>query len=250
MPRGGRLTIETENIRVDGPLAMIHRDMPPGDYVLLAVSDTGSGMDLDTQKRIFEPFFTTKPQGQGTGLGLATVYGIVKQSEGFIWVYSEPDRGSNFKIYLPRAQEVSEAEAENIHPHTPRGTETILVVEDEEGVRELTSEFLSISGYRVLVARNGAEALQVCRDFDGPIHVMVTDVVMPGLSGRDLAEQAARIRPSMRILFVSGYSDDAIAHQGVIEPNSSFLEKPFTHSALTARIREILDEPGVVRSSV
>jgi len=241
MPRGGKLTIETDNVRVEPGRSAIHPDMLPGDYVVLAVSDTGVGMDSETQKRVFEPFFTTKPQGHGTGLGLATVYGIVKQSGGYIWLYSEAGRGSNFKIYLPQVDGPAAAPEQVSAKRWPAGSETILVVEDDDNVRELTAEFLSACGYQVLEASQANRALEICREFTGPIHVLVTDIVMPGMSGPDLAQAAAKFRPQTRVLFVSGYSDDAVAHHGLIDSNAAFLEKPFTHSALAERIRSILD---------
>ncbi len=242
MPRGGKLSIETDNVHVDSSRAVIHPDMPPGDYVLLAVSDTGVGMDAETQRRIFEPFFTTKPQGQGTGLGLATVYGIVKQSGGYIWVYSDPGRGSNFKIYLPQVSEEKTKEAQVVRQQWARGSGTVLVVEDEEGVRELASEFLAASGYNVLVARDAAEALCLSQSHNAPIHVLMTDIVMPGMSGPDLAQKVLAQRPETRVLFVSGYSDDAIAHHGLLDSSAAFLEKPFNHATLAERVRLLIDQ--------
>ena len=213
----------------------------PGRYVMLAVSDTGEGMDAQTQARIFEPFFTTKEQGKGTGLGLSTVYGIVKQSGGNIWVYSEVGWGTTFKIYLPRIdQDVDQVEPHDAQAILPQGTETVLLVEDEGMVREAAREILELNGYRVLEASSSKEALAFCQTHQEPIDLMITDVVMPQMGGRELAEELKAIRPHMKVLYMSGYTDDAIAHHGVLEPGTAFLEKPFTARALAHKVREVL----------
>ena len=209
---------------------------------MLAMSDTGAGMDAETQAHIFEPFFTTKEEG--TGLGLSTVYGIVKQSGGYIWVYSEPGQGTTFKIYLPQVEEAVEPLKPSAAPtRPPQGSETVLVVEDDEGVRTLAREFLEMDGYTALEARHGEEALQVCEQHEGPIHLMVTDVVMPGMSGRELAERLAPLHPEMKVLYMSGYTDNAIVRHCVLEPGTAFLQKPFTTGALACQARQVLDAP-------
>jgi PAS domain S-box-containing protein len=244
MPRGGKLTIETANVNLDEDYARRHVGVTPGAYVMLAVSDTGSGMDPETQSRIFEPFFTTKTHGGGTGLGLATVYGIVKQSGGHIWVYSEPGRGSTFKIYFPRVEEAAdELKPRSAFAQPTQGSETILLVEDEEIVREVAERILVYQGYKVLVARDANDALRLCETHEGPIHLMVTDVVMPQMSGRALAEQVVHLRPETKVLYVSGYTDNAIVHHGVLEEGTAFLGKPFTPDALAKKVREVLDSP-------
>ena len=214
---------------------------------MLAVSDNGCGMDAETQAHIFEPFFTTKEVGKGTGLGLATVYGIVKQSEGTIWQYSEVGRGTAFKIYLPRAEApMKEVEVEADDRESFQGTETVLLVEDEEVVREMATEILRDSGYHVLEAKHGHEAMKLGRQHSGTIHLMLTDVVMPQMSGRELAEQLTPLRRDMKVLYMSGYTDDAIVHHGVLEEGTAFIGKPFTPSALARKVREILDAAAVV----
>jgi two-component system, cell cycle sensor histidine kinase and response regulator CckA len=241
MPRGGQLTIETANVEFDNSYKPSPAILAPGPYVMLAVSDTGCGMDPETQAHIFEPFFTTKEKGKGTGLGLATVYGIVKQSGGYIWVYSEPDRGTSFKVYLPRVEETedvkdSPAEIENL----PRGSETILLVEDEKGVRELAREYLERNGYSVLEAGDGQAALDIAHKHSGSIHLLMTDVIMPGLSGRELAEKMAALRPGLKVIYMSGYTDQSIVHHGILEPDTILLQKPFTWNALACKLRETL----------
>ena len=241
MPNGGVLTIESKNVELDEHYARQHQGVSPGSYVMLAVSDTGMGMTEDVSRHLFEPFFTTKPPGKGTGLGLATCYGIVKQNGGHIWVYSEYGRGSTFKIFLPRTGEAAQMEAAPDTAHDSlSGHETILVVEDEPLVRAVSVESLQMLGYHVLEAANGDEALQVARNFSGTIDLVVSDVVMPSMSGPTLVQHLRRERPHVKVLFVSGYTDDAIVRQGVLEPGVEFLQKPFPLAALARRIREIL----------
>jgi CheY-like chemotaxis protein len=243
MPSGGRLTIETANTELDGTSGT-HPTIPEaGRYVMLAVTDTGVGMDAEIQRRLFEPFFTTKEQGRGTGLGLATVYGIVKQSGGHLSVYSEQGRGATFKVYLARVDEPVATLLPVDGGETPRGSETILLVEDEEGVRDLAREILEASGYRVLVARHPAEALPIAASHDETIHLMVTDVVMPTMSGPELAEQIKGVRPDLRVLYMSGYADNAIVQHGVLEAGLAFLQKPFTPDALVRKVRDALAMP-------
>jgi two-component system, cell cycle sensor histidine kinase and response regulator CckA len=242
MPDGGKLTLETENTELDDAYARDHDPLQPGRYVMLAVSDTGTGMSSETQAHIFEPFFTTKKVGKGTGLGLSMVYGIVKQSGGYIWVYSEPGQGTTFKIYLPRVDQPAEAVGAEKRPAgIQRGTETILLVEDDTQLRQLTSSVLSHCGYKVLSAASSEEGLVLCRENHRDIHLLVTDVVMPGMNGRQLAEQVALISPRTRVLYISGYTSNAIVHYGVLDPGLWFLPKPFSLSALVAKVREVLD---------
>jgi PAS domain S-box-containing protein len=247
MPKGGKLTIETSNVNLSEEFADLNASVPAGQYIMLAVSDSGSGMDAETQARIFEPFFTTKDVGKGTGLGLATVYGIVKQSEGSISVYSEVGRGTTFKVYLPCvAGRVCEVEEIVDTLELLRGVETVLLVEDEEVVREMTAEILRESGYHVLEAQHASDALVLAAQYDAEIHLMLTDVVMPQVSGRELADQLAPLRPDMKVLYMSGYTDDAIVRHGVLEEGTAFISKPFTIDALACKLREILDAPVTV----
>jgi two-component system, cell cycle sensor histidine kinase and response regulator CckA len=242
MPQGGKVTLETSNVTLDGLYARDHQSVEPGRYVMLAVSDTGEGMSAETQARIFEPFYTTKDVGKGTGLGLSMVYGIVKQSGGFIWVYSEPNRGTTFKIYFPRIDQPAELlPAEKHVDKVQRGTETILLVEDDEQLRQLSSSVLAHCGYNVLVASTPEQGLAVCKANSKDIGLLVTDVVMPRMNGRQLAEQILKLHPTMKVLYVSGYTNNAIVHYGVLDPGLWFLPKPFTLSALVARVREVLD---------
>jgi two-component system cell cycle sensor histidine kinase/response regulator CckA len=243
MPHGGKLTIETANVIHDEEYAREHVSVKPGLYVLLAVSDTGLGMDKETQSHLFEPFFTTKEEGKGSGLGLSTAYGIVKQSGGNIWPYSEPGKGTTFKIYLPRVEKSIKRYRPKAAAVTmaPGGTETILLVEDEDSVRAMVSKVLRSKGYTVLEASQGQEALQVSEHHEGPLQLMVTDVVMPHMSGRELAEKLASFRPAMGVLYMSGYPDKAIIHHGVLEAGTAFLQKPFTLNALEWKVREVLD---------
>jgi PAS domain S-box-containing protein len=242
MPQGGMLTVGTANVVLDDDYANQHVDVKPGQYVMLAVSDTGIGMDDHTRSHIFEPFFTTKVKGKGTGMGLSTVYGIVKQSGGYIWVYSEPNQGSTFKIYLPRIDDPIETQdAANLAEELPAGVETVLLVEDEEAVRSLVCKVLRASGYTVLESLNPADALRIAREHPNPIHLLLTDVVMPQMSGREVANQVIVLRPSTKVLFISGYTDDAIVHHGVLDPKTAFLHKPFSPDALARKVREVLD---------
>jgi PAS domain S-box-containing protein len=242
MPHGGKLTVETANVVLGESYAANHVTAKPGPHIMLAVSDTGVGMDAEIQKHIFEPFFTTKEVGKGTGLGLSTVYGIVKQSEGNIWVYSEPGMGTTFKIYLPRVDKPAEAiEPKPVEATIPGGNETILLVEDEPSVRLLVRTTLESNGYQVLEATNGAEALLIGEQHQGRIHFLLTDLVMPGISGRVLAEQLAPRRPELKVLFLSGYTDDVVVRHGALDANMAFLQKPFTPDALARKVREVMD---------
>ncbi len=244
MQDGGTLTLETENVEIEASVQTAEQSIvAPGPYVLLRVGDTGTGMDTETKHHLFEPFFTTKERGRGTGLGLATVYGIVKQSGGFIWVDSEPGKGSLFRIYLPaqeRAARPAEA-AERPAAQPAPGTETILLVEDEEAVRAVTRESLRRHGYSVLDAPSAEAALEVSGSFGGRIELLLTDVVMPGMSGRALADRLATHRPDTKVLYMSGYTDDAIVQHGVLEPGLHYLQKPFTPDILATRVRQVLD---------
>jgi CheY-like chemotaxis protein len=243
MPSGGELTIETQNVDFTEDYVRQHANVKPGPYVMLAVSDTGVGMDALTQARIFEPFFTTKEAGKGTGLGLSTVYGIVQQAGGAIWVYSELGRGTTFKLYLPRV-------GGDPRPHQPsaaaaekeRGTETILLTEDDEMVRALASTVLSSYGYRVLESANGTEAISICERHAEAIHLLITDVVMPGMSGRALVDRLAKLRPEIKALYMSGYTDRAIVHQQVLDEKTPFIQKPFAPQAFAKKVREVLDQ--------
>jgi two-component system, cell cycle sensor histidine kinase and response regulator CckA len=243
MPEGGQLTIETSNVDLDEEYAKSHQSVKPGRHVMLAISDSGQGMDQETREHIFEPFFSTKGE-QGTGLGLSTVYGIVKQHGGNIWVYSEPGKGTTFKIYLPVA-DPSKAE-EKARPEAAQdlnGFETVLIVEDNDQVRRLAKSVLSRKGYRVLDAKDGGEALETLGGHDGPIHLLLSDVVLPGMNGKKLYEKALAMRPSLKVLYMSGYTGNVIAHRGVLDEGVQFIQKPFTVQGLALRIRELLDEP-------
>ena len=244
MPTGGKLTIEIANVEHDPDYAREQEAAAVSRFVMLAVSDTGTGMDEATKARIFEPFFTTKELGKGTGLGLATVYGIVRQSGGFIWVYSEPGLGTTFKIYLPQVDAVAEGSAASDAPSASRrGTETVLLVEDAAAVRSVIHEALARQGYAVLDAPHGAEALRIAASHAGPIHLLLTDVVMPGLSGRQVADQLAAVRPETKVLYTSGHTDDAVVRHGVLESGIAYLQKPFTVDGLARKVREVLDRP-------
>jgi PAS domain S-box-containing protein len=243
MPSGGKLTIETANVELDESYARTHIDVKPGHYVLLSVSDTGMGMTPEVRERIFEPFFTTKEKGKGTGLGLSTVYGIVQQSKGHIWVDSAQGRGTTFKIYLPQVDEpLEEIRKEVLKEELPRGNETILIVEDEEEVRKLAAKILERQGYRILETFNGDEALLVCEKRRTPIHLMLADIVMPGMSGSQLAKRLKPLYPEIKILYMSGYTDDAIVRHGVLEKGVNYIQKPFTMEGLARKVRDVLDK--------
>src|SRR6266704_1823348 len=243
MPNGGKLTLETANVDLDEAYAADHYPARAGPFVMLAVSDTGIGMSEETQAHMFEPFFTTKEKGKGTGLGLATVYGIIKQSGGFIWVYSEVGHGTTFKLYLPRVEELAERAAApaQVRTRPARGTETVLVVEDEAPVRNVARQVLERHGYTVLEAPSAEAALDMATRYSGTIHLLLTDVVMPGLNGRELANRLAALRPDARVIFMSGYTDDAVTRHGVLEPGSAYVQKPFTPDAIARKVREVLD---------
>ena len=250
MPKGGKLTIETANVQLDEDYVQEHSIVPAGDYVLLAVTDSGTGIASEHMAHIFEPFYTTKEAGKGTGLGLATVYGIVKQNGGFVWVYSEPGLGTTFKIYLPRVQQG----IEKIHSSKPieissKGCETVLLVEDELAVRQSTREYLMLNGYIVLEAKNGEDALCIARDYIPPIHMMITDVVMPNMGGAKLAGHLATERPGMKVLFVSGYAENTVLRHGAIDVTTRFLQKPFSLKTLAHKIREVLETETVMAAS-
>ncbi len=248
MPDGGRITIETANVQLGEKYVHTHVVVKPGPYVMLAISDTGCGMDEATQAHIFEPFFTTKDPGKGTGLGLSTVYGIIKQSAGYIWVYSETGKGTTFKIYLPRVRE--EAEHASLDPELIApvlgGPETILVAEDQEMVRELVMEILRSNGYSVLLANDGEEAVRVSELYKGTIHMLITDVVMPRMNGRDLVRRILPLRPHMKVIYMSGYTENAIVHHGVLDAGMHFIQKPFRPSDLSSKVREVLDAPLLI----
>jgi CheY-like chemotaxis protein len=238
MPHGGPLVIETSNILLDEGYSASHPEVRPGAYIMLAVTDSGTGMTPEVQQRIFEPFFTTKPRGAGTGLGLATVHGMVRQSGGWIWVYSGLGRGTIFKIYLPQTQEAVSPPAA-AHKMAARGRETILVVEDQEEVRTLAVTVLERYGYHVLSASGGEQAIALAKVYPAPIHLLLTDVVMPGMSGHALAQDLAKQRP-LRVLFMSGYTENAFVHRGILDPGLDYIQKPFTPESLAERVGEIL----------
>jgi PAS domain S-box-containing protein len=247
MPSGGKLTIETSNISLDEEYARFHAPLRPGDYIMLSISDNGMGMDSETQSHIFEPFFTTKGP-KGTGLGLSTVYGIIKQSGGYVWVFSEPGKGTTFKIYLPRVAERAEPAqvvASDEAAITEPGTETVLLAEDEANLRYLARQFLEKQGYTVLEAADGARALQIALAHQGSIHLLLTDVIMPGMNGRELAQRISEIRPKTKVLYMSGYTENVIGHNGTLDAGVRLLQKPFTLRELRNKVREVLDsKPG------
>jgi hypothetical protein len=243
MPRGGRITIETEPVTLDDLYAKAHLGVQPGEYVMIAVSDNGHGMDVETRRRIFEPFFTTKERGKGTGLGLAMVYGIVKQAGGDIWVYSEVGKGATFKLYFPAVSEPASAPAGGgVSATREPGHETILLVEDDQGVRDLTAKMLKMLGYTVLTAGSAAEALALAKSHEGPIELLLTDVVMPGMGGPRLAVELRRWRPEIMVIYVSGYTETTVSDRGVLDAGVEFLAKPFSREALARKLRESLSK--------
>jgi CheY-like chemotaxis protein len=246
MPNGGVLTIRTSNAELSDEHGERHLGAAPGRYVMVAVTDTGSGMTREVQQRLFEPFYTTKPVGQGTGLGLATVHGIVKQSGGDIYVYSELDHGTTFKVYFPCMTKVADLvmTTAEYRAVSPRGCETVLLAEDDEALRALGARVLVALGYKVLLARTGREALRIVADHRGPIDLIATDVVMPEMNGSQLVEKVLEARPDIRVLFMSGYTDDEVMRRGVIDGQTAFLQKPFTPDLLAHKIREVLDVPA------
>jgi PAS domain S-box-containing protein len=252
MPQGGKLTIDTSNATLDENFARSHAGARPGEYVKLAISDTGSGMDAETQSQIFEPFFTTKGP-KGTGLGLSTVYGIVKQSGGYIWVRSEVGKGATFEIYLPRVTETGEiaSAAPSILPsRPPQRVETILLVEDEVNLRRLACQFLETQGYKVLEAADGAAAVQICAAHKGGIDLLLTDVIMPGMNGRELARRIVSLRPPVKVLYMSGYTENTISHNGTLDPGVNLLQKPFNLQSLKEKVREVLDSDSIPQEAV
>jgi PAS domain S-box-containing protein len=242
MPKGGKLTIETDNVELDEEYARGHISVKPGRYVRLSVADTGTGMSEEVRNRVFEPFFTTKEQGKGTGLGLSTVYGIVKQSGGNIWVYSEPDHGTTFKVYLPRVDDPVTDRKRESTPVASGGSETILLVEDDASLRRAAARILQSAGYQVISAGDGTEALRLCKKHRAHVALVLTDVVMPDMGGKELANRVKKFSPKLKVLFTSGYTDDAIVRHGVLDPGTRFIGKPFSTSELTRKVREVLDE--------
>jgi CheY-like chemotaxis protein len=243
MPEGGILTLRTEAVELDEAYARGKKGVTPGFYVKVAVSDTGSGMSAETMERVFEPFFTTKEKGKGTGLGLSTAYGIVKQHGGNIWAYSENGLGTTIKVYLPVPEESFEpSDSSSQARMVPAGSEVVLLVEDDRQVRNLSSVILQRQGYHVLVAQNGEEALSLLKDREGPLDLLLTDVIMPDMNGKELFEKVSALYPDAGVLYMSGYTDDVIAHHGVIDEGVHFIEKPFTVRALAAKVREVLDK--------
>jgi len=241
MPHGGRITVETSEAHLDETYARTHPGVQPGHYVMIAVSDNGAGMDAETRRRIFEPFFTTKETGKGTGLGLAMVYGTVKQSGGDIWVYSELGKGTTFKLYFPRVADSTRETPGSEAVRAQGGHETILVVEDEDGVRTLLVRMLEQQGYKVLQAQHPDEAMELCEKQGQLISMLITDVVMPQMSGKQLAQELVRLRPQLKVLYMSGYTENTVGHHGVLDAGVEFLVKPFSREALARKVREILD---------
>jgi CheY-like chemotaxis protein len=242
MPGGGRLIIETAQVVLDESFCRDHPPTPPGKYVMLALTDSGAGMDAETRSHLFEPFFTTKEKGKGTGLGLATAYGVVKQSGGYIWVESRPRQGTTFHVFLPRVEGLEEAAGPAAaEPAEGFAGETILLVEDQEAVRHLMREILEMSGYVILEAASGREALRISSEHKAPIRLMVTDVVMPGMTGTELGQQLRALRPEMKVLYISGYADDAL-HEGVLDAGSAFLQKPVKAAELERVVRQLLEK--------
>jgi CheY-like chemotaxis protein len=245
MPGGGTLTITTDNAELFEEHGERHLGAAPGKYIMIAVTDSGTGMTKEVQQRLFEPFYTTKGVGKGTGLGLATVHGIVKQLGGDIYVYSELEHGTTFKVFFPRLTKLTDVviATQEHRAVTPRGSETILLAEDDEALRALGARVLGSLGYRVLVARTGKEALQIVADYTGSIDLIATDVVMPEMNGSQLVEKVLEARPDIRVLFMSGYTDDEVMRRGVIDGQTAFLQKPFTPDLLAFKVREVLDVP-------
>jgi signal transduction histidine kinase len=242
MRQGGELTVQTANVDLDEAFARLYRRVRPGPHVMLAVRDTGCGMDEETQSHIFEPFFTTKDKSRGTGLGLATVYGTVEQSGGTVTVLSKLGQGTTINIYLPRIEEIVEAvQPAKVSPKALEGSETILVVEDDDAVRNMTREFLKIKGYTVVEARSAPDAIQFTKRHNGPIDLVLTDVVMPGMKGRELVERLASLRPGVKVLYMSAYTEDAIVNYGILDPGTAFIEKPFSPDGLACKVREVLE---------
>jgi PAS domain S-box-containing protein len=245
MPDGGRLIIETSNVVIDEEYASTHADAEPGQYAMIAVTDTGAGMTREVREKVFEPFFTTKEKGKGTGLGLPSVYGIIRQSGGFVWVYSEPGRGTTFKIYLPKSNTIAPVSRHSPIENRRVGPETILLVEDDLEVRQVAMRILRQNGYRVLEAGNGADALRICEDEGDDLDLIVTDIVMPEMGGSELAQKVRELKPEARILFTSGYTEDAVVRQSLLHAGEAFIEKPFTPGSLTRKTREVLDSKGI-----
>jgi len=244
MPEGGRLTLETRNVEIDAHSGQNREEVPHGKYVMLSVHDTGVGMDRETQTHIFEPFFTTKEPGKGTGLGLATVYGVVKQMDGAIWLRSSPGAGTTFEIYLPEVKDAHPAtlsETKKSLDAAPSGTETILLVEDQDGIRDLVREFLQRKGYAVLFAVDGEDALRIAAEHKLPIHLLLTDVIMPNISGRVLAPRVKQLHPDIKVLFMSGYAEPSVLKLSADAENASVLQKPFLLDALAHKVRSVLD---------
>ena len=238
----GNVTIETENVVFDEAFCATHAEFQPGQYVMLAVSDDGHGMDTETLENLFEPFFTTKDVGEGTGLGLAMIHGIVKQNKGFLNVYSEPGQGATFKIYLPRTVETVEAKGEPVVKTIAKGSETVLLVEDEESILRLGKAVLEQFGYKVLPAGSPELALAMAEQYEGAIHLLVTDVVMPEMNGKELMERLEKLRPHIKVLFMSGYTGNVIVHRGILKDDVHFLQKPFSVKSLAGKVREVLDQ--------
>jgi CheY-like chemotaxis protein len=240
MPGGGKLILETANVEIDEPYCRCHVDVSPGLYVLFSISDTGAGMAPEEKERVFEPFFTTREKGKKTDLGLATTYGIIKQSGGAIQVSSEPGHGTTFRIYLPRIGETSGPPVKREEPISLEGSETILLVEDEESILEVAAEILREKGYRVLEASNGKDALKIAEVEGDNLHLLLTDVIMPQMNGKELADRVKILQPGIKVLFLSGYTDHAIVHQGVLDSGVDFLQKPFSLTTLLVKVKEVL----------
>jgi CheY-like chemotaxis protein len=249
MPGGGKLILETARVELDETYARQHLGAKAGDFLMLVVSDTGTGMDSQTMTRIFEPFFTTKVEGRGTGLGLSTVYGVVKQNNGYIMTYTEVGHGTTFRIYFPRVRETPELRDKKSHQgEFAKGSETILIVEDEEALRELARELLEANGYKVIEAERGEKAIQLVERSQTPIDLLLTDVVMPGMGGKQLAKRLLELRPGLRVLYMSGYTDGVINNRGVLPENTLLLPKPFTRAVLLRKVREALNTKISLRS--